>query len=126
MNMGIVLFHQVHEVSHRFLARLCICMRIINFVANAPHDNGRMVAIPANPGGHILFRPFIKEARIVMFRFWTFPDVENFTHDKKTHFIGNIVKNAGGRVVRYTDCIDAHVTEYLKLPANSVRVNGRT
>ncbi|MNY65648.1 hypothetical protein D3C86_2029540 [compost metagenome] len=85
-----------------------------------------MVAITANPRGHILFRPFIKETRIVMFCFWTLPNVEDLAHDKETHFIGNIVKNASGRVVRYTDCIDAHVAEYLKLPAYGVRINGCT
>ena len=58
-----------------------------NLVADAPHNDRRVVAVVANEVGEIFVGPFVEQQVVAVFAFWFAPFVEALGHQHHAHFI---------------------------------------
>src|ERR1017187_113439 len=97
-----------------------------DLVANAPHNDARMVTIAASVGLNVPLTPLIEIDMVVVRRILSgFPDVESLIHDQHAQTIGHLQKLWGGRVVRGSDPIASHALQNLDLAFDSATIDCR-
>ena len=62
----------------------------VDFIAGAPQDDGRVVAVAAYQGLQILFVPLAEQGGIVAGLLAHSPAVEGLVHDEHAHLVGQI------------------------------------
>ena len=71
----VVLSHR--GVQHfRYLSAARGNVRVVNFVAHAPHYNARVIPVAANPRCHVALVPLVKKASVVELGLWALPHIE--------------------------------------------------
>ena len=102
-----------------------IRMGIRNLVANAPHDNGRMIAVPADPAAYILLHPFLEKSGIIIRILCHLPHIERFGYDQKSHLIRQFHQFYRRHVVGSPPGIAPHGTHEFELTAHGFIVESR-
>ena len=94
-------------------------VRIVDFISDAPQNDGRMIAVTPYHGAQILFVPFREIFKITLvfrwidivsrgpFIFRIFPLVKRLIHHKKSHRIAQLIQFRHMRVVAAPDRITA-------------------
>ena len=98
---------------------------LADFVADAPHDHRRVIAIAADPGAHVLLVPVAEDQVEVERRLPSLPDVEQLVHDEKAHAVRQVEQLGGGRIVGHADRVRTHLAEDLQLPLGGAGVERR-
>ena len=62
----------------------------VDFIAGAPQNDGRVVAVAAYQGLQVLFVPLAEQGGIVAGLLAHGPAVEGLVHDEHTHLVGQI------------------------------------
>ena len=97
-----------------------------HLVANAPDEDGGMVAVAHDEVGEVTFVPLVEVAGIVVGRLLLAPHVKGFIHDDEAHAVAQVEQFGGRRVVRAADAVAPHLLQYLQLPLDGTRVDRRT
>src|SRR5690349_16714252 len=109
-------------IDLRVAARIQYFMRvwivwIINFIAYAPHDDGRMIFVAKNHILYILFCPILKIFMVTIISRFTyipsfdpfilsyFPFIKSFVLNKKTHFIAEFIEIILVRIMAHANGI---------------------
>ena len=100
------------------------CVGIVDLVADAPEQKAGMVAVPAQPGGHIPGLPFVKEAGVVVGVFGAAPAVEGFRIDENAHLISQVHQFGRGDGMAGADGVDSHLPQQFQLPGGGVPLKG--
>ena len=108
------------------LLSMGIRMGIRNLVANAPHDNGRMIAVSADPAAYILLHPLLEKSGIIIRILCHLPHIERFGYDQKSHLIRQFHQFHSGHIVGSPHSIDTHGTHEFKFPAHGFFVKSRS
>ena len=82
-----------------------------NLVADAPHDDARMVAVTFHQVGEITLMPLIKEAGIVAIRLLAPPHIKALVHHQEAHRVAHIEQFGCRRIMAATDGVDTHLTK---------------
>ncbi len=77
--------YRVPQHTGNFQAALVV--DVVDFIADTPDKDRRMIAVLTNPAGDIFFPPFIKVVAIVVVGFTAFPHIETFREEEKPHFV---------------------------------------
>ena len=95
---------------HTFLAPL-----FRNLVADAPHDDARMVAVVLYQIGDILIAPLLEELGVAVLALRINPHIETLCHDHHTEGIADFHLHGRRHVVGSTDGIATHLLHHLDL-----------
>ena len=95
-----------------------------DFIADAPDENARMVAIAQHHVFKIAFVPLIPVKMIVKFRLLFLPHVKGFVHDNEAHPVCEFEQLGRRRIVRSANAIDSHRFQHLQLTLQRARVDG--
>ncbi len=96
-----------------------------HFIAYAPHDYGRMVAIAAYDISEVTLMPLVEIARIVTFGLFLAPHIESLVHNHKPHAVTEVKKFRSRRIMRTSYGVDTHLLHYFKLSLYSPAVHYR-
>ena len=96
-----------------------------HLVANAPDEDGGMVAVAHDEVGEVTFVPLVEVAGIVVGSLLLAPHVKGFIHDDEAHAVAQVEQFGGRRVVRAADAVAPHILQYLQLPLDGTRVDRR-
>ena len=99
-------------------------VRVVDLVADAPENDRRAVAIPADPRGDIRLPVITEEGRVVVVCLVEFPHVKCFRIHKNTELVAQIHELDGGHVVRSADGVHAHGEQRKELPLRCGFVDG--
>ena len=114
----------------RLLQRKRICRHIRpllqHLVADAPHDNARMIAVALHQVREVALVPFIKESGVVAIRFLASPHVETLVHDQDSHRIAHVEEFRSRRIMTASDGVHAHIAQDGKLAMHRILVYGST
>ena len=97
-----------------------------HLVADAPHEDGGMVAVAADEVGQVALVPFIEVAGIVVRRLLLAPHVEGLIHHDEAHAVAEVQQLRCGRVVRTADAVAAHLLQNFQLTLQGTDIDGRT
>src|ERR1035438_3977381 len=98
---------------------------LADFVAVAPEEDRRMVAVAANHGAQILLGP-VREDQVEIKRgLRALPAVEDLLHDQKAHAIGKFEKLRCGRIMGCADRVATHLAQNGQLPLGCPKVESR-
>ena len=101
---------------------------VVDLVADTPHDNGRMAAVPAYQVRQVLFVPpgEIQVVPLMLWRihimscaplvFWPLPFVESLIYNKKSHGITQVIKLRHMGIVAHADGVAAHIFQFFQTP----------
>ena len=101
---------------------------IIDFISDAPEDDGRMIAVSEDHGRQILFMPLGKILKIALmlrriyvvsggpFVFGVFPFVKGFVHHQKAQSVAQVIQLRHMRIVAGADGVAAHFLQRKKAP----------
>jgi hypothetical protein len=95
-----------------------------HFVADAPHDDGGVVAVAADEGAGVGLGPIGEDAAVIVGGFGAAPGVEGFIEDDEAHLVGEFEKLRRGRIVAGADGVAAHVLEDFELALQRADVDG--
>lgn len=95
-----------------------------DLVADAPHDDGGMVAVRLHECRDILVAPGLEEPCVAILTFRVDPHVEALRHDHHAEGVAHIHLHLRGEIVRGTDGVAAHLLQLLYLSDNSGFVHG--
>ncbi len=90
-----------------------------DLVADAPHDDRRVVAIAADHVADVALAPLVEELAVAEARLVLLPLVERLVHHHEAQAIGEVEECGCGRVVARADGIHAHGLHDLKLALES-------
>ena len=114
----------------RLLQRKRICRSIRpllqHLVADAPHDDARMIAVALHQVREVALVPFIKESGVVAIGFLASPHVETLVHDEDSHRIAHVEEFRSRRIMAASDGIHAHAAQDGKLAMHRILVYGST
>ena len=99
-----------------------IRMSIRDLVANAPHDNRGVIAVPADPAAYILLHPILEKSGVIIWILRHLPHVKGFRQYQKSHLVRQFHHFHCRHVVRSPQGIDAHGTHEFKLTAHGFLV----
>ena len=97
-----------------------------NLVADAPHDDARVVAVAFHHDLQVAFAIFVEETGIVVRVLGDAPLVESLVDDQQAHAVAGIQKALCRNVVRAADCVETVAFEQFGLPFLRTVVRGRT
>ena len=97
-----------------------------HLVADAPHDDARMVSIPFYQIREIALMPFIEEAGIVAIRFLATPHIETLVHHEEAHRIAHVQEFRSRRIMTASDGIHTHIAKDGELAMHRILVYGCT
>ncbi|OPZ19541.1 MAG: hypothetical protein BWZ10_00916 [candidate division BRC1 bacterium ADurb.BinA364] len=83
---------------------------LLHFVADAPQNHARVVAVPFEEIRQVAPPPLLEIAGIAVGAFPPF--VERLVHDEKAHAVAQIQQDRRWRIVRSANGVAAHVLEY--------------
>ncbi|MNB80440.1 hypothetical protein D3C75_272030 [compost metagenome] len=98
-------------------------MGIIDFVADAPHDQARTVPVAPDPAGNIPSPPFREKTGVVVRRLAALPHVKRFRNDQHAQLIGQLHQLNCRHVMGGADGIHAHLLQQHNLPAQRCHIN---
>ena len=78
-------------------------------VADAPHHDGRMVAVVEHQILYVLVSPFLEVKGITVLAFRINPHVETLRHDHHTHRVAHLHLPCRRHVVRRADGVTTHL-----------------
>ena len=90
------------------LLSMGIRMGIRDLIANTPHDNGRMIAVSADPAAYILLHPFLEKSGIIIRILCHFPYIKCFGQDQEAHLICQFHQFHSGHIMGSPQGIDTH------------------
>ena len=96
------------------------------FVADAPQNHRRVVAVTVHHVHQVALRPFVEVLAVAVFHFGLFPLVERLHDEHDAHFIGQAHQLRGRHVVGGAHGVGAHLLQQRQLAAQGRRVHGRT
>ena len=105
------------------IIRICRRPLFEHLVAYAPHEDGGMVAVAQHKVGEVALRPLVEEAGIVVLSLAAAPHVERLVHDDESHGVAHGKEFGGGRIMRATDGVGAHLLEYPELAVEGVLIH---
>ncbi|MNC20704.1 hypothetical protein D3C75_686640 [compost metagenome] len=105
--LGIMQPHLLHQLPGNDLTPL-IGMRVINFIADTPHEQAGMVPVPSHPAFYVGGRPFPEEPPVVVRGFAPLPHIEGFGDHQKTHFISKLHQLRSRHIMGGPHRINAH------------------
>ncbi len=82
-----------------------------DLVADAPHHDGRVVAVAADHGAEVGLVPPREIDGVVVLLFRNGPGVEGLDLDEEAHAVAEIEQLGGGGIVGGADGVDAHVAQ---------------
>ena len=97
-----------------------------HLVADAPHDDARMIPVALHQIREITLVPFIEEAGIIAIRFLAAPHVKALVHHHDSHGITHIQKLGSRRIMTASDGIHTHIPEDGELAMKRILVEGGT
>ncbi len=83
-------------------------MGVIDFISDGPHEQGRVVSVPADPASHIPLVPLFEKTGVIIFRLRPLPHVESLIHHKEPHPVRHIHKCRVRRIMAGADGVAAH------------------
>ena len=106
--------------------RICLRIRPLfeHFIADAPDEDGGMVAVAEYQVGQIAFVPVVEVTGIVMGCFSFPPHIECLVHHDEAHTVAKVEQFRCGRVMGTTDAVTAHFFQYLQLAFDGTEVDG--
>ncbi len=96
-----------------------------DFVADAPHHDGRVVSVTADQHARVLLVPGIEQQAVVVRRLARAPDVERLVHDEDPFLVGVILQLGSGRIVARADRVRPHLDQHVDLPVQRAFVQRR-
>ena len=87
----------------------------MNLIADAPHNDARMVAVTTNHVAQIAFVPLIKILVVPVFDFCNAPNIESFIEHNQSQFVTELQLLGRGWVVASADSVASHGLHNLKL-----------
>ena len=84
---------------------LCRFILFMHFITGTPHDNRRMVTIPADQCLYIFLMPFIEKRAIIILFLPDCPTIKKFIHHKKPHLVRQLQQFRCRRVMGSTQRI---------------------
>ena len=99
-------------------------MGVIDFVSDAPEEDGRAVPVAANPRSDIRFPMVFKKACVVIFGLMKFPHIERLGIHENAELVAKIHEFNRGRIVGGTNGVTAHRKKGKQLPFGRCLVNG--
>ncbi len=112
------------EVSSAAIKCPAVRTLLGDFVADAPEDDGGMIAVAAEFGAPILLVPVIEEQMIIVFGFAAFPAIEGLIHNEHAQAVAEIEQFRGGRIVAGANGVAAHLLQNFDLPLQGAEVDG--
>ena len=102
-----------YQVSLFQAQRIGSCIRPLlqHFIANAPHDDTRMVAVTLHEIGEVTLVPLIEETSIVVLRLLSAPHIKALVHHHQAHGITHVQEFWSWRVMTATNGIHAHILQ---------------
>ena len=97
-----------------------------HLVADAPHDDARMIPVALHQIREITLMPFIEEAGIIAIRLLAAPHVKALVHHHDSHGITHIQKFGSRRIMTASDGIYTHIPEDGELAMKRILVEGGT
>ena len=94
------------------------------FVANAPQDHRRVVAVPVDEGHQVFFGPVVKESGVAVVLLGPGPGVRELVHHQETHAVAQVQQFRGGRVVAAADGVATHLFQHFQTAHPCVIVPG--
>ena len=101
-------------------------MGVRNLIANTPHDNRWMIAVPADPATDILLHPVLEKSGIIIWILRHLPHVKGFRQYQKSHLVRQLHHFYRRHVVGSPQGIDAHGTHEFELTAHGFLVESRS
>ncbi len=95
-----------------------------DFIADAPEDDGGVIAVAVDHGDDIAFGPVVEEAAITEAGLGAFPFVEGFIHDEEAHAVGEVEKFGVWGIVGGADGVAAEGAEDFELSLEGAEVGG--
>ena len=108
MSFGIKLAYSVTKGSGDLDASFRY-QSILNFIPDTPHQKTCPVAVPSDPGFHILFKPVVKKSGIIIGGLCFLPHVKSFRQHQKAHFIRQLHKLRRRHIMGCPDGVYAHL-----------------
>ena len=99
---------------------------LAHLVANAPDDDGRVVAVAADHGAGVLLAPVVENEVEVVGRLLALPRVEHLVDDKEAHAVAEVEQLGRGRIVGQADSVATGLGQELELAFGGATVEGRT
>ena len=99
---------------------------LVDFIADAPHDDARMVAIPVEHAVQVALPPVVEAGVIVAGIFAHAPAVEGFVDDEHPEPVAGIQERGRGRIVRAADRVEAAGLEDFDLACLGAVVSRRS
>ena len=103
-----------------------IRMGVRDLVANTPHDNRGVIAIPADPAADILLHPLLEKSGVIIWILRHLPHVKGFGQYQKSHLVRQFHHFHCRHVVRSPQGIDAHGTHEFELTVHGFLVESRS
>ena len=97
-----------------------------HLVADAPHDDARMIPVALHQIREITLMPFIEETGIIAIRLLAAPHVKALIHHHDSHGITHIQKLGSRRIMTASDGIHTHIPEDGELAMKRILVEGGT
>ena len=95
-----------------------------DFIADAPKDDGRMVAVTADECAKVFFVPVRKKKVVVVSGLAANPAIERFVHDDEAETIGDVEQFGSRRVVARANRVAAHLFKDFELSFERAGVDG--
>ena len=103
-----------------------ICMGVRDLIADAPHNNRGVIAVPADPATDILLHPVLEKSGVIIWILRHLPHVKGFGQYQKSHLVRQLHHFHRRHVVGSPQGIDAHGTHEVELTAHGFLVESRT
>ena len=102
-----------------------VCMGVRDLIADAPHDNSGVIAVPADPATDILLHPVLEKSGVIIWILRHLPHVKGFGQYQKSHLVRQLHHFHRRHVVRSPQGIDAHGTHEVEFAAHGFFVESR-
>ena len=102
-----------------------IRMDIIDLVSDGPHDHAWVDPVAADPGRNVLPVPLLEKPGVIIFCLRPFPHVKCLINNENAHFVTQIKKLRGGRIMARSDSVHAHSLHQIQLASRSFFVKRR-
>ena len=119
------LSNRSNEASGDLLS-MGIRVSIRNLVANTPHDNRGVIAVPADPAADILLHPILEKSGVIIWIFRHLPHVKGFGQYQKSHLVRQFHHFCRRHVVRSPQSINAHGTHEFEFTTHGFLVESRS
>ena len=96
-----------------------------DFIADAPEDDGGVIAVALKHGAEILLVPIGKEEVVVVLRFPRCPAIEGLVHHDDAQAVADVEQFRRRRVVAGANGVAPHFLEDSDLPLQGAGVDGR-